>query len=146
LTKLDSLPAGVRVAVEAVRNKKAAEVVVLDLTELGAFTEHFVICTSSSARQSQAISDEVEEQLARIGRAPLHHEGSSTSEWVLLDFGSFLVHIFSEAARPYYDLDRLWRSAKRLDFPGESTRPGFGEASPGKPGTGPASGLLPHER
>jgi ribosome-associated protein len=114
---LNSLPAGVRLAVEAAQNKKAADVVVLDLAGLGAFTEHFVICTAFSPRQAQAVSNEIEEQLAGIGRSPQHREGSATAEWVLLDFGAFLVHVFSEAARRYYDL--VWRSARRLEFPGE---------------------------
>jgi ribosome-associated protein len=126
MTDLNSLPAGVRVAVEAVQNKKAAEVVVLDLGRLGAFTDHFVICTALSSPQAQAISDELEEQLASVGRVPRHREGSSTAEWVLLDFGSFIVHIFSAAARRYYDLDRLWRAAKRLEFPGDSDNAGPG--------------------
>jgi len=139
MTDLNSLPAGVRVAVEAVRNKKAAEVVVLDLGRLGAFTDHFIICTALSSRQAQAISEELEEQLASKGRVPRHREGSSAGEWMLLDFGSFIVHIFSAAARSYYDLDRLWRSAKRLELPGESDIAAFGHAGPGNqpPGAGP---------
>lgn len=143
---LNSLPAGVRVAVEAAQNKKAAEVVVLDLAGLGAFTEHFVICTVFSPRQAQAISNEVEEQLARIGRSPRHREGSATAEWVLLDYGAFIVHVFSEAARRYYDLDRLWRSGRRLEFPAEPARAahlsGEGEPGPHQPGPGASTSEL----
>ncbi len=116
---LDSLPADVRLAVEAAQNKKAAGIVVLDFSGLGAFTGYFVICTAFSSRQVQAVSEEVEEQLARARRVPLHREGFPSAEWVLLDFGGFLVHVFSEAARRYYDLERLWRSAKRLEIPDE---------------------------
>ncbi len=116
---LDTLPADVRLAVEAAQNKKAAGVVVLDLSGLGAFTGHFIICTGFSNRQVQAISEEVEEQLAREQRFPRHREGFPSAEWVLLDFGGFLVHVFSETARRYYDLERLWRSAKRLEIPDE---------------------------
>ena len=136
MTDLNSLPAGVRVAVEAVQNKKAADIVVLDLAGLGAFTGHFVICTVFSPRQAQAILDEVEGQLARIGRSPRHREGSATAEWVLLDFGGFIVHVFSEAARRYYDLERLWRAARRLPFAGESASAGVGEAGPDWSGPG----------
>jgi ribosome-associated protein len=136
VTDLNSLPAGVRVAVEAVQNKKAADIVVLDLAGLGAFTGHFVICTVFSPRQAQAVLDEVEDQLARIGRSPRHREGASTAEWVLLDFGGFIVHIFVEAARRYYDLERLWRAARRLAFPGEPASAGVGEAGPDWPGPG----------
>ena len=139
---LNSLPADVRVAVEAAQNKKAADTVVLDLAGLGAFTEHFVICTVFSPPQAHAVLDEIEDQLARAGRSPRHHKGSATAEWVLLDFGGFIVHVFSEAARRYYDLERLWRAAKRLDFPGESASAGVGEAGPERPGPGASpSGL-----
>ena len=116
---LEALPADVRLAVEAAQNKKAAGIVVLDLGRLGAFTGHFIICTGFSSRQVQAISDAIEEQFAGARRVPRHREGLPSAEWVLLDFGGFLVHVFSEAARRYYDLERLWRTAKRLEIPDE---------------------------
>ncbi len=116
-----SLRPEVRRAVEAAQDKKAAGVTVLDLSSLGAFTEYFVLCTGFSARQVQAISDEIEERLARDGLRPAHREGYATAEWVLLDFRGFLVHIFSETARRFYDLERLWRSARRIEFPDESS-------------------------
>jgi len=136
VTDLNSLPAGVRVAVEAVQNKKAADIVVLDLGGLSAFTGHFVICTVFSPPQARAVLDEVEDQLARIGRSPRHREGSATAEWVLLDFGGFIVHVFSEAARRYYDLERFCRAARRLQFPGEPASAGVGEAGPDWSGPG----------
>jgi ribosome-associated protein len=115
-----SLPHGVRLAVEAAQNKKAAAISVLDLSEVGAFTSYFVICTGFSTPQVQAICTEVEEQLYKeLGRSPEHREGRSSSEWALLDFGSFIVHVFSEQARRYYDLERLWRSAPKLEIPDE---------------------------
>ncbi len=117
--KLDSLPQAICLAVEAAQNKKAAGVTVLDLSGLGAFTEYFVICTGFSAPQMQAICEEVEKQLRRIGRSPGHREGYRSSEWALLDFGGFVVHVFSEQARRYYDLERLWRPAPRLEIPDE---------------------------
>jgi len=116
----NSLPQGVRLAVEAAQNKKAAAISVLDLSEVGAFTSYFVICTGFSTPQVQAICTEIEEQLYKeLGRSPEHREGRGSSEWALLDFGSFIIHVFSEQARRYYDLERLWRSAPKLEIPDE---------------------------
>jgi ribosome-associated protein len=121
----NSLPQGVRLAVEAAQNKKAAAISVLDLSGVGAFTSYFVICTGFSTPQVQAICTEVEEQLYKLlGRSPEHREGRASSEWALLDFGSFIVHVFSEQARHYYDLERLWRSAPKLAIPDEEGAPG----------------------
>ena len=116
--KFESLPPGVRLAVEAAQEKKAASITVLDLGGVGAFTEYFVICTGFSTPQVQAICTEVEEQLYRkLGRSPEHREGYRSAEWALLDFGGFVVHVFGEQARRYYDLERLWRSAPKLEVP-----------------------------
>ena len=116
----NSLPQGVRLAVEAAQNKKAAAISVLDLSGVGAFTSYFVICTGFSTPQVQAICTEVEEQLYKEqGRSPGHREERGSSEWALLDFGSFIVHVFSEQARHFYDLERLWRSAPKLEIPDE---------------------------
>jgi ribosome-associated protein len=105
-----------RRAVEAAQNKKAAGITVLDFTGLSAFTDCFLVCTGFSSPQVKAICDEIEEQLARMGIRAAHREGYSTAEWVLLDFRSFIVHIFSEQARRFYDLERLWRSARRIEI------------------------------
>ena len=113
----DSLRPELRWAIEAAQNKKAAGVTLLDLRELGAFTEAFLLCSGSSARQVQAISDEIEEQLARRGARLWHREGYEGAEWVLLDYGGFIVHVFSEQARRYYHLERLWRAARKVQFP-----------------------------
>jgi ribosome-associated protein len=122
--KLDSLPQGVRLAVEAAQNKKAAGITVLDLSGVGAFTDYFVICTGFSTPQVQAICTEVEEQLYKhLSRSPEHREGTASAEWALLDFSSFVVHVFSEQARRYYDLERLWRSAPKLEIADEPTGP-----------------------
>jgi ribosome-associated protein len=119
---LNSLPQGVRLAVQAAQNKKAAAISVLDLSDVGAFTSYFVICTGFSTPQMQAICTEVEELLYKhLGRSPEHREGRTSSEWALLDFGSFIVHVFSEHARRYYDLERLWRSAPKLEIPEEDS-------------------------
>jgi ribosome-associated protein len=106
-----------RCAIEAAHNKKAAGVTLLDLSGLGAFTDWFLICTGFSTRQVGAIGEEIEEQLAGRGFRLQHREGGSESEWVLLDYGSFLVHIFTERGRMFYDLERLWRAAKRITIP-----------------------------
>ena len=115
---LASLPETVRLAVEAAQNKKASGIVVIDLSGLGAFTEYFVICTGFSSPQVQAICTEVEERLWKHKeRAPEHREGHRSADWALLDFGGFIVHVFSEQARRYYDLERLWRNVPRYDIP-----------------------------
>lgn len=122
--KLQILPQGVRLAVEAAQSKKAAGITVLDLKELGAFTQYFVICTGFSTPQVQAICSEIEEQVDKnMKRSPEHREGRGSAEWALLDYGSFIVHVFGEQARRYYDLERLWRSAPKLVLPDEPEGP-----------------------
>jgi ribosome-associated protein len=114
------LPQGVRLAVEAAQNKKASGITVLDLSGVGAFTDYFVICTGFSSPQVQAICDEVEELLHKhLQRSPRHREGYGSAEWALLDFGGFILHVFSEQARRFYDLERLWRSSPKLEVPDE---------------------------
>ena len=122
---LDSLRPELRWAIEAAQNKQALDVTVLDLKDLGAFAEYFVLCTGTSDPQMQAICREVEEHLDRHGVRLAHREGRTGSDWVLLDYGSFVVHIFSTRARLFYDLERLWRAARRFDVPppGSATLP-----------------------
>jgi ribosome-associated protein len=122
--KKDSLQPGLRVAIAAAQEKQAAEITLLDFQGLGAFTDGFLLCTGFSARQVDAICEEIEQQLAKIGIRLQHREGKGDAEWMLLDFGNFLVHVFTERARHYYDLERLWRAARRIDF----TEPGAAEA------------------
>src|SRR4029077_1046566 len=100
-------------------------ITVIDLREVGAFTSYFVICTGFSTPQVQAICSEIEEQLHKHAkRSPEHREGQGSAEWALLDFGGFVVHVFGEQARRYYDLERLWRSAPKLEIPDDAeTRP-----------------------
>ena len=103
-------------AISACQEKKAEEITVLELEkDSGAFTDYFVVCSGTNPRQIQAISDEVEERLNKAGMRPTHVEGYKQAEWVLLDYVDFVVHVFSEKARKYYDLERLWKSAKRLE-------------------------------
>ena len=115
---LTKLPQAVRLAIEAMQNKKASAIIVLDLSDLGTFTEYFVVCTGFSTPQVQAICSEVEEQLYKeLKREPEHREGRGSADWALLDFGGFIVHVFSDQARRYYDLERLWRNVPRYDIP-----------------------------
>jgi ribosome-associated protein len=103
-------------AISACQEKKAEEITILELEKgSGAFTDYFVVCSGTNSRQIQAISDEVEERLEKKGLRPAHMEGYRQAEWVLLDYVDFVVHIFSEKARKYYELERLWKSAKRLE-------------------------------
>ena len=114
----ESLPQGVCLAVQAAQEKKAAGIVVLDLSGASAFTDYFVICTGFSTPQVQAICTEIEEQLHKqMGRSVRHREGYRSADWALLDFGGFIVHVFSEGARRYYDLERLWRGSPKLEIP-----------------------------
>lgn len=101
----------------------------LDLKELGAFTQYFVICTGFSTPQVQAICSEIEEQVDKnLRRSPEHREGRGSAEWALLDYGSFIVHVFGEQARRFYDLERLWRSAPKLVLPDDPGGPQSGAA------------------
>ena len=113
--KPDTLHPEILWSVEAAQDKQAGSITVLKLS--GAFAEYFLLCTGESTPQLQAISDAIEERLGRKGVRLEHREGKIGAEWVLMDYGSFVVHIFSERAREYYDLERLWRTSERLDFP-----------------------------
>lgn len=116
MKKKNDLKRQVSEAISACQEKKAGEISILELEQgSGAFTDYFVVCSGTNPRQVQAISDEVEERLERTGLRVTHVEGYKQAEWVLLDYVDFVVHVFSEKARKYYDLERLWKSAKRLE-------------------------------
>ena len=103
-------------AILACQDKQADDVTVLELEkDSGAFTDYFVMCSGTNPRQIQAIADAVDERLEALGLRVTHSEGYKQAEWVLLDYVDFVVHIFSEKARQFYDLERLWKSAKRLE-------------------------------
>lgn len=125
---LDSLPNKLRWAIEAAQNKKAKALTLLNLSGLGAFSDYFLICSAESTPQIEAIGDEIEEQLGRRGVRLEHREGRSGTEWLLLDYNGFVVHVFSERTRLFYDIERLWRAAKRMDIaePGAEAAPGTG--------------------
>jgi ribosome-associated protein len=103
-----------QVAVQAADAKQAKEIRVLDLRPVTSFADFFVICTGSNGRQIQAIADEIQHRLKKLGEHAHNVEGYTNADWVLMDYGDYLIHIFSEKARAYYDLERLWRDAKKL--------------------------------
>lgn len=106
----------VAMVLAAAEAKKADDVAVLQLPkESSAFTDFFIVCSGANQRQVQAIADEVDERLSKAGFEPNHREGYDLGEWILLDYVDFVVHIFNENARKYYDLERLWKSAKKLE-------------------------------
>jgi ribosome-associated protein len=117
MKKMNGLKHQVNEAILACQDKKAEQVTVLELEkDSGAFTDYFVVCSGTNPRQIQAIADAVDERLKGLGLRPTHTEGYKQAEWVLLDYVDFVVHIFSENARRYYDLERLWKSATRLEL------------------------------
>jgi ribosome-associated protein len=111
------LPKAVACAVRAARDKKAFDVIVLDLRNAGGFTDYFVICTGGNARQITAIADSVRETLKNeLDERPALTEGVERSEWILLDYFNFVVHVFSRDCRSFYGLERLWGNAERHEF------------------------------
>ena len=116
MAKKNDLKAQVSSAIAACVEKKAEDISILEMEKAsGAFTDYFVVCSGTNPRQIQAISDEVEARLQKAGLRPAHVEGYKQAEWVLLDYVDFVVHVFSPQARRYYDLERLWKSAKKLE-------------------------------
>jgi ribosome-associated protein len=121
MAKKNNLRQQVSQALGACVEKKAEDVAILEMEKgSGAFTDYFVVCSGTNPRQVQAISDEVEQRLEKVGLHPVHVEGYKQAEWVLLDYVDFVVHVFSQKARKYYDLERLWKAARRLE-PAELT-------------------------
>ena len=119
--KTPRLPKSVAGAVQAARDKKAIDIVVLDLRKAGGFTDYFVICTGTNPRQIHAIAGGVEDSLRKdFGEKPTLAEGVHKSEWILLDYFNFIVHVFSRECRAFYDLERLWGNAERLEFADKS--------------------------
>ncbi len=114
--KNSELTSQLTTAIAACQDKKAEDLSILEMDKnSGAFTDYFVICSGSNPRQIQTISDEVELRLKRAGTYPNNIEGYRQAEWVLLDYVDFVVHVFSASARSYYDLERLWRTAKKIE-------------------------------
>lgn len=90
------------------------------MREITSLADHFIICTGSNTRQNQAITDEVHLRLKQDGSLPISVEGYDNAEWVLMDYGDFILHVFLDRARSYYDLERLWRHAKKVEVPPEA--------------------------
>lgn len=110
----------VKLALQLASDKKAFDMIVLDLREIASFAEFFLVVSGANVRQAQAISDEIDEQLKKqLNVRPVRIEGYRTAEWILMDYGDFIVHIFEKEAREFYDLTRLWRDAKRVELPEE---------------------------
>ena len=115
--KSGKLPKAIELAVRAAEDKKAQDITVLDLRNAHGFTDYFVICSGNNARQIHAIADAVTDALAATGSKPAHIEGYDRSEWVLVDYFDFIVHVFSPETRAFYGLERLWGAADRVDVP-----------------------------
>src|SRR6476619_7760777 len=113
----DELDERIMRTLHAAAEKKAIEPVVLDLREIASFTDYFVITSGTNERQVQAISDEVYETLKKAGTTAARVEGYKTAEWILLDYGDFIVHVFEQKSRSFYDLERLWRESTRVALP-----------------------------
>lgn len=116
-TPFSELDETVKLALHCAEEKKAVNTVVIDLRDIASFTEFFLITSGTNQRQVQAIADEINEQLKKqLSSRPVRIEGYNAAEWVLLDYGDFIVHIFEQKAREFYDLERLWREAKKVDL------------------------------
>jgi ribosome-associated protein len=105
----------IALAARAAADKKAFDVVGLDVGDLTSYTDGFLLCSAASDRQVGAVVDEIARRLKQAGVSALHTEGAARSDWVLLDFGDIVVHVFTEERRAFYGLDSLWRDAPRLD-------------------------------
>lgn len=119
-TPFSDLDPELQLAIRSAGDKKAMNMVVLDLREIASFTEFFLIASGANQRQVQAIADEINEQLKKqLRRRPVRIEGYSAAEWILLDYGDFIIHLFDKDAREFYDLERLWRDTGRVDLPAD---------------------------
>jgi len=108
----------------AAEEKKAVQLLVLDVRGLASFTDYFVICHGESERQVRAITDHLQDELKKEKVRPFSVEGYNRAEWVLLDYSDFIVHVFSEQRREFFGLERLWCDAKRLDVPATASHGG----------------------
>jgi len=115
--KKDELRSQVALAVCACQEKKATDIRVLQLdAQASGFTDYFVICSGANPRQVQAIADDIDQKLSATGVEPKHIEGRTQADWILMDYVDFVAHIFSESARKFYDLERLWKTATNVEL------------------------------
>jgi ribosome-associated protein len=120
VTPFAELDEEVKLALHSASEKKAFDLLALDLREIASFTEFFIVASGANQRQVQAIADEIEDQLKKqLSSRPVRTEGYASAEWVLMDYGDFIVHIFEKNAREFYDLERLWRDAKKVEIPAD---------------------------
>lgn len=117
-------------AVRAALDKKAMDVVVLDLRHTPAFTDFFLVCSGQNQRQVRAIADAIEEALKAAKVRPSHIEGYDRAEWVLMDYFMFIVHIFTPQMRAFYSLERLWGDAERIDVTDDAKAEAGGAGRP----------------
>jgi ribosome-associated protein len=115
-TNTKKIPESLKISVEASRMKKAEDIVVLDLTGISSFTDFFIIMHGNSSRQNVAIYEGIDEELKDLSIRPLSVEGKENAEWILMDYGEFIVHIFSPKAREYYSLEKLWGDGAKLSL------------------------------
>ena len=119
-TPFAELDPEVKLALHCAAEKKAFDMIALDLRSIASFTEFFIIASGANQRQVQAISDEINEQLKKqLSTRPVRIEGYNSADWVLLDYGDFVVHIFNGESREFYDLARLWRDARKVEIPAD---------------------------
>jgi len=111
-----SLPQSVKIAVKSSQAKKGEDIVVLRLSEISSFTDFFIIINGNSGRQNIAIYENIEQELKKLKIKPLSIEGKENAEWILMDYGNFVVHIFSKKAREYYSLEKLWGDAPKISY------------------------------
>ncbi|MFQ5911845.1 MAG: ribosome silencing factor [Nitrospinota bacterium] len=112
-SRLDAEGRGL-LAYQAALDRKANDIVILDLRKISTITDLFLLCTGQNARQMQAIAEAIDERLSECGVEPLSREGTGEGTWILLDYDDLVVHVFSEEARKFYNLERLWARARRL--------------------------------
>ncbi len=112
------LPPVIRDVIAAAHDRKAVDVVVLNLLDSGAFTDYFVVCSGRNPRQIRAIAEAIETTLKAVGMRPNHVEGFESADWILVDCFDFIVHVFNPETRAFYALERLWGDAKRIEVPG----------------------------
>ena len=113
---LPRLPRDVKTAIAAAGDKKAADLLLLDLRKSSSFTDFFLICTGTNVRQVQAIADGIVESLRQLGSKPSLVEGYEGGQWILIDYFDFIVHVFTPSTREFYGLERLWGDAKRIEI------------------------------
>ena len=122
----EALDERIQLALHAASDKKAIDMVVLDLRGIASFTDFFLIASGANERQVHAIADGIVEALKKAGTSAARIEGRKTAEWILLDYGDFLIHVFDDKSRKFYDLERLWRESKRVTLPSDLASQGAG--------------------